>query len=163
MSPDPELRRFAGYVAGPRDFVINFVINGVIAWFVFGRSEAVPLAGPDSIFNMLLPMSAIEGTLTSFFGLINGIQNVLKRTASNSSLKRRGWVSFALVYSAIRGTVGFLFFLVAMFAIRSFCPAATLPTGLVPVIVGLISGALAYVLHSRAVIDSVSVLGTARV
>jgi len=154
FTPDAALRRFAYLVAGPRDIAINLVLNGAIAWWIFGGSEVVPLAGPDSIFKMLLPMAAIESTLTSFFGLLNGTRELNKKPRYQTMPRRRRWIILMVTYSLTQGILGLSVFAAAMFLARWLVPTVTLSPRWVPPIIGLISGTLAYVLHSRAVIKS---------
>lgn len=155
MTPNPHLRRFAYFVAGPRDFVINLVINGVIAWWIFGGGDLVPLSGANSIFKMLLPMSAIESTLTSFFGLLNGIQELKRIAANGSSHAGRGrWFATAVIYSLINGAIGLLVVVGLSIAANRFAPDGAIAARYVPAVVGVLSGLLAYVLHSQAVIRS---------
>lgn len=154
ITSDSHLRRFAYFVAGPRDFAINVAINGTVAWWIFGGSESVPLAGTESIFKMLLPMSAIESTLTSFFGLLSGSRELSERAAIKTMILQRNWIALAIGFSLIQGILGFSVFVAAMYAARWIAPEATLSPRSVPLIVGLLSGILAYVLHSKAVIKA---------
>ena len=125
----------------------------MIAWYVFG-GEVVPLAGPDSIFRMLLPMATIESTLTSFFGLLNGTQELRKKMKVKPALLWNRWFVSAAKYSLMQGMLGLLLFLAAMFTVRWLFPTTVLAPRLVPPIVGLTAGILGYLLHSRAVIKS---------
>jgi len=132
------------------------VINGTIAWWIFGGSEVVSLAGPDSISNMLLPMSIIESTLTSFFGLLSGTQELRKKSVHNSNFTWKRWFVSAVKYSLVQGTFGLLAMLLAMIALRLLFPTLALISRVVPLVVAIVSGILAYVVHSQAVLKSTS-------
>jgi hypothetical protein len=149
--PDPELRRFAWRIAGPRDFAINFAVNGLIAWWVFGSSDPVPLAGTESIFKMLLPMSALESAITSYFGLMNGDRLLRQKEKSRREFRLTSRVAG---YCLIQAACGFGAFVLAMFAARQWLPDATVGGREVPLIVGTLSGILAFALHSRAVLKA---------
>ena len=74
VSAPRTLVQFAYQVAGPRESVINFIINTTIAWVLFRGQEAVPLVGGRSILMMLAPMMFLMSSLTTFFGYFNGVQ-----------------------------------------------------------------------------------------
>ncbi|HEX4145904.1 MAG TPA: hypothetical protein VHY91_20545 [Pirellulales bacterium] len=156
VSPDPQLQRFALCVAGPRDFVINLLINGTIAWWLFSGAAEIPVAGAGSIFEMLLPMAAIESTATSFTGLLNGTSKLRKRALVQAAFPRRTWLVRALRYSLLQGVFGFLASLIAMFVVRLTIPTVTLSPATVTIVIGLIAGTLGYVVHSRGMLKSAS-------
>src|SRR5688572_7653152 len=106
-STNTRLRRLAFRVAGPRDAAINLAINGTIAWWLFGGLEAVPLSGSESIFMILLPMSFIESTLTTFFGLLNGAIELRKIHPSRPTFFRRQWFAAAIIQGLIYGVAVF--------------------------------------------------------
>ncbi|HEY5313662.1 MAG TPA: hypothetical protein VIK18_14135 [Pirellulales bacterium] len=112
------------------------------------------MAGAGSIFVMLLPMAAIESTLTSFFGLLNGTTKLRKRAPAQTMCPARSWIVRAVRYSLLQGAFGLSAGLIAMFVVRFMIPTATLSPTTVVIVISLISGTLAYVLHSRAVMQS---------
>ena len=62
------VKEFAWRVAGPRDFFINLVVNATIPFWVFKGMDLVPLTGSHSVASVVLPMSFLLCTLTTFFG-----------------------------------------------------------------------------------------------
>ena len=143
---------------GPRDFIINLIINGVIASFVFPSDQSVLLAGSDTIFKMLLPMSFIESTLTSFFGFLGGTQEIRKQTPHPDPIRWSRWFVFAVGFSLIRGLIALGIFATVMSICRWMALSVSIPGSLIAITVGLISGLLAYVLHSTAVVQSEALL-----
>jgi hypothetical protein len=146
------VRRFAYTVAGPRDFVINLVVNGSIAWLVFGRHETVPLVGWGSIWVMLLPMSLLESGLTTFFGCLAG---ALKRKAGLLAPPldpAAAWLDVAVREGLLWGMGALGVAVTLMLALAATGVQVQLPAWQVIVGVGLLSGVLAYALHTRAVL-----------
>jgi len=68
------VKQFAWRVAGPRDFFINLVINATIPFWVFKGMDMVPLTGSHSVASVVLPMSLLLCTLTTFFGWFNAVK-----------------------------------------------------------------------------------------
>ena len=60
---------FIWKVALPREFAINAVVNGAIAYLLFWHRVDVPLTGWSGLASMLVPMSFLLPWLTSFFGV----------------------------------------------------------------------------------------------
>jgi H+/Cl- antiporter ClcA len=138
------------------------VINGVIAWFVFRGEQSVLLAGSDTIFKMLLPMSFIESTLTSFFGVLGGTHEIRTHSTQPCPIRWRRWFVLAVGFSLLQGLAGYSLFAAAMFVCRWMELNVSIPGYLVAPLVGLISGVLAYLMHSHAVIRSVRILELCR-
>ena len=155
------LRRFAYLLAGPRDFVINLAINGAIAWYLFGDRTSVPLAGPGSIFTMLLPMAFIESTLTTFFGLLNGAIRRRKLRSSSvmaaTTARKKEWLVAAARQSLFYGVIGLAMAIIVQFVVRLAFPSVMLAPRTVILVIGLSSGLLAYCFHVRAVLASTKI------
>lgn len=146
------LQRFAYLIAGPRDFAINLLINGVIAWYLFGDRTSVPLAGSGSIFGMLLPMAFIESTLTTFFGMLNGAIRLRKLQFSTPRARRRELLAAAARQGLYCGVIGLTLAIIVQFVVRLAFSSGTLAPQTVIALIGLSSGLLAYCLHVRAVL-----------
>ncbi len=150
----PTIREFAFRVAGPRDFLINLVVNGTIAWLVYGGRETVPLIGWHSIWVMLLPMALLESTLTTFFGYLAG---ALKRKAGAITpplAPEVPWLNVA-IRAGLRwgcGAAGVCIVVMLLLAVTG--ADVQLPPWIVIGGIGLFSGCLAYVLHTRAVLQA---------
>ena len=65
------VQRFVLRTAIPREFVINAMINGVIAFFVYRNRIDIPILGWGGLMAMLGPMSLLMPWLTSFFGVFS--------------------------------------------------------------------------------------------
>jgi hypothetical protein len=138
------------------------VINGIIAWFVFRGEQSVHLAGSDTIFKMLLPMSFIETTLTSFFGVLGGTHEIRTHSRQQSPIQWRRWFVLAAGFSLLQGLVAFSLFGATFYICHWMELSVSIPGHFVAPVVGLISGALAYVMHSHAVIRSDRILDWCR-
>ena len=68
------VKEFAWRVAGPRDFCINLVVNATIPFWVFKGMDLIPLTGAHSVASVVLPMSFLLCTLTTFFGWFNAVK-----------------------------------------------------------------------------------------
>jgi hypothetical protein len=151
------LRRFAWRVAGPRDFAINLVINGGIAWLLYHSRDEVQFVGGHSVSSMLLPMSFILTSMTTYFGFFNGIQ-FLKgarkqaNPASEFPVTFVQWSTKAILTGLFRG-------ILAAILVEVFCrlcerqwPDLSFSAPVTIIGLGIIAGCLAYVLHAMAVI-----------
>ncbi|TVS10393.1 MAG: hypothetical protein EA424_25475, partial [Planctomycetaceae bacterium] len=75
-SGDAILRSLSGYawrILGPRELLINLLINGLIAWWVYRHTSQVPVVGWLSVLVIVGPMSFIMPVLTTYFGYLNGV------------------------------------------------------------------------------------------
>jgi hypothetical protein len=148
------LTRFAYRISGPRDLVINAMLNGAIAWLVFGSRQTVPVAGEGSIFVMILPMVFIESSLTTFFGYFNGVlQRRLGRVEPTLSVAVP-WASLAIRVGLTWGTGMLAAFAVVMYALAHCAPTWTMSGSTAVALIVILSASLAYLLHVRAVLRS---------
>ncbi len=140
------LQQYAWRIAGPRDCAINVLINGPIAWWLFGRWDVVPLG---SAFVMLIPMVFLEATLTTYFGLLSG-RAFRRRTAAppRAGIRPPPPVRGALVC----GVVGLLACLACDGAVRYACAAAVLPGWAMAAAITAPPTTMAFALHTRAVL-----------
>jgi len=153
-NPPPGLRRYAWLVAGPRDLVINGVINGVIAWFLYRGYAEVPLVTGHSVFSMLVPMTFILSFATTFFGYLSGLQWLKSASKIDGGERKIPWMAAGiragLLTSVCCGFIALAALMVCQryFLEQKFSASAT--------IAGLTAyaGALAYVLHALAVVRS---------
>ncbi len=146
------LRRFALLIAGPRDFAINFLINGFIAWLVFHSWTAVPLDGGPSIFVMVLPMVFIESTLTTFFGYLAGALKRKYGGVTPALDPQTSWLGRAVSAGLVWGTSMLGLATAAKWLLGRFCPGVLLSPWQAIAGIAVLSGVLAYVLHARAVL-----------
>ncbi|MDX1920988.1 MAG: hypothetical protein SFU25_09680 [Candidatus Caenarcaniphilales bacterium] len=125
ISERDSLKNFAYRVAGPRDFVLNLVVNAAIPWWITKGMVFVPLFGATSIFSLLAPMGFILVGATSFFGFFNGLTKgkVNKETLIYRFKTNPSWLIPTLLTSLAFGIIGGLtFILILSFIYSSFPP-----------------------------------------
>ena len=153
------LADYACKVLGPREFVINVLINTPIAWLVYRPAERVPLVGWLSLLVIAGPMSLILPTLTTFFGTMNGVLARSQAKAGppwtpgmawQATAWRRGFATAAVVLPCV---------CLGLWGLDRIVPGITLPRGAAIAAIVLYSGIAGYVLHVRAVVKAGS-LGT---
>ncbi len=149
--PPPSLARFALLTAGPRDLIINAVINTPIAWFFYSAAESVRLAGDSSVMSMLIPMTLILSFLTTFFGYFAGIQRRKAGLATPAWREGTPWFKQALLWSAVWAAMAVTACVVVDWAVQTLAPELAMPGWAGVVLIGAYAGVLAYVLHARAV------------
>jgi len=120
----------------------------------------VPVAGAGSIFEMLLPMAAIESTATSFAGLLNGRSKLRKIARAQPTCPQRIGMVRALRYSLLQGFFGLIAAVIAMLVVRWAIPTVTLSPAAATILIGSISGALGYVVHARGVMKALSLFAS---
>lgn len=67
------LEKFAYFICGPRDFILNLAINTAIPWYLTRKLEYISVLGNPSLFSLFIPMGLLLVGFTSFFGFFNGI------------------------------------------------------------------------------------------
>ncbi|MFM8893755.1 MAG: hypothetical protein ACKOTB_19485 [Planctomycetia bacterium] len=147
----PPIARLAWRVFAPIDLVINVVINGTIAWWLFGSRPTVPLTGPAGLTSMVLPMTAILATLTTFSGVFNAVRERRSGRATPPLSPATRWAARACVEAITTGVCGWLVACVIARGLAAAAPSAAVgPLGGVLAITA-IAGLLAFLLHGRAV------------
>ena len=145
------IKKFAWRVAGPRDSFINFVINATISFWVFKGMDMVPLTGSHSVASVVLPMSFLLCTLTTFFGWFNAVKE--RRTGAVGPAFKEGtkWAGQAWLNGLAVGLPAFLIALGITFGVDQLAPDTSV--GFWKAVLGIGSGAavLGYVLHSMAI------------
>ncbi|MGM0489091.1 MAG: hypothetical protein ACQESR_20310 [Planctomycetota bacterium] len=151
--PARSLREYAWRVLAPREFAINVLINGLIAWWVYSHADRVTLLGWSSVLVMCGPISFILPTLTTFFGRMNGVVARGRRKAGlpwpeNGRWQAMAWVA-GLGNSAIVGPAAVMILLLLDYIL----PGLTLAKWTAIALVACYSGLLGFVLHGRAVLQ----------
>jgi putative ABC transport system ATP-binding protein len=155
VPPYASPRTLGGYawrVLGPREFVINVLINTPIAYLVFHNAVRVPLVGWLSLLVVCGPMSFILPTLTTFFGYLNGVLARSRRLAGEPWPLQTRWVSKAWTRGLLTAAVIGPACLIGFAALDRLLPEVTFSKWGAIVLVGLYGGTLGYVLHARAAI-----------
>jgi hypothetical protein len=68
-----KLKTFAWRVAGPREFVINVVLNGLIAAIAYHNAASMSIAGTASLLAYFGPMFFFLPLITTYCGHLNGV------------------------------------------------------------------------------------------
>lgn len=149
--PPRSVHDFAWRLAGPRDFVINLVINTTIPFWIFREHDAVPLTGGHSVASVVLPMSFLLCTLTTFFGWFNAIKErrvgtVVPPVADNIRWSGRAWRD-----GLTAGTAALAVAAIATLLVNRLMPGVTIGFWIVVWGIGLGAGLTGFLLHSRAV------------
>ncbi|MFM1996828.1 MAG: hypothetical protein RLZZ111_1215 [Planctomycetota bacterium] len=147
----PSIGWLAWRVFAPLDLVINAVINGSIAWWLYGGRAGVPLTGPGGLTTMALPMSFILATVTTFCGFWNAVRERRAGRATPPLAADARWMLRAAGESLTAGVATWLVAVAVAAGLARAAPTATLgPVGAIAAIAGL-AAALGFLLHGRAV------------
>jgi hypothetical protein len=147
----PSIGWLAWRVFAPLDLVINAVINGSIAWWLYGGRAEVPLTGPGGLTMMALPMSFILATMTTFCGFWNAVRERRARRATPPLAADARWMPWAVVESLATGAVTWLVAKAVAAGLAGAVPMAAVgPIGAIVVITAM-AAALGFLLHGRAV------------
>ena len=147
----PPIGWLAWRIFAPLDLVINAVVNGAIAWWLFGGRAEVPLTGPGGLTMMALPMSFILATVTTFCGFWNAVRERRAGRATPPLAARTRWVVRAAGESLAAGSATWVGALVVAAGIARVAPTTTTgPVGALAAIT-LLAATLGFVLHGRAV------------
>lgn len=148
------LRGFALRVAGPREFIITLVINTIVAVWVFHGARDVPLAGGFSLLTYFGPMSFLLPSLTTFFGIMNGVNQRRSGRVRPSWPAGGRWIPAAIISGLVCGCC-ICFGCVALFhLLDKLAPEIVMPKWVALGAIGLTAGVLGYILHSLAVVLS---------
>lgn len=145
------VRDFAWRVAGPRDFLINLLVNTAIPFLLFRGLDAVPLTGRHSLSAIVVPMSFLLCTLTTFFGWFNAIKErragtVVPAVEPGTRWATRAWLAgLAVGLPAVAATTATAVLLGRF--------AAGVTVGYWPAVlgIGVAAGLAGLFLHARAV------------
>jgi hypothetical protein len=150
-TPAPPIRRLAWRVFAPLDAAINVVINGGIAWWLYGGRDEIPLTGPSGLTMMALPMTFILATATTYFGMWNAVRERRAGRAEPALGADASWVSRACTEAVATGAVAWLLAVGMAWVLGRFNPDARVgPVGAVSGIAAS-AGVIAFLLHGRAV------------
>jgi putative ABC transport system ATP-binding protein len=154
-SGDAAPRSLSGYawrVLGPRELLINLLINGLIAWWVYRHTSQVPVVGWLSVLVIVGPMSFIMPVLTTYFGYLNGVNARRWGRAGRPWTAGTFWQSKAwwegLCAAAVAGPLS----VIALLTIESIRPGLGFSRIGAMILVGGYGGLLSYFLHARAAI-----------
>lgn len=148
----PSVGRLAWRVFAPLDAAINVVINGGIAWWLFGGRDEIPLTGPFGLTMMALPMTFILTTATTFFGIWNAVRERRAGRAVPALAADSPWVSRACVEALAAGVAALMLAIAAAWLLGRVAPELRVgAAGAVLAIAGY-AGMLAFLEHGRAVI-----------
>lgn len=145
------VREFAWRIAGTRDFVINLIVNTTIAFWVFRRHDSVPLTGGHSVAAVVLPMSFLLCTLTTFFGWFNAIKERRMGTVVPPIAKGIRWSGRAWRDGLAVGVRGLAVAMGVTFLVNRLIPGATISFWIAVSGIGLCAAVAGFLLHSRAV------------
>jgi hypothetical protein len=150
--PPLSVHDFAWRVAGPRDFVINLIVNATVPFWVFRGLDTVPLTGWHSVASVVLPMSFLLCTLTTFFGWFNAIKErrlgtVVPAVAEGILWSGRAWRDgFSVGFPSLGITM------LLTYLVHRWMPNATIGFWAAVWGVGLSAAVAGFLLHSRAVV-----------
>jgi len=147
-------------VAMPREFAINFIVNGGIAAFLFWNRSEVPLTGLDGLSAMLMPMSFLLPWLTSFFGVASyaWTPSVHVEDANQgdgpSSTKPWQWGRLALRLAFLHAfaVMVAMYLILRAFSIVGSTPVLSGATSVLGIALG--SGLVACILHRRSILKA---------
>lgn len=144
---------FAWRVAARIDFVVNFLLNGAIAWWFYGAAARVPLTGPGSMESMLVPMAFFLCAITTLFGWWNAIRERRAGRVAPALAAPAGWPPRAVAGALAAGAIGVAAMWLALRAAERLAPAAACSGAGAVAAIALAAGALGYLFHGRAVVN----------
>ncbi len=150
------LWRFALTVAGPRDAVINVLINGPVCWYFLHSQASVPLTGRFSVEIFLGPMAFLLFSLATFFGVMNGVLFLRSGAAGPDVRPREPWRGPAIRLALTNGLAALAILLVAVHAIAWRWPRATISGWQLIGLQTALSAALGYCVQVNGVLRSVA-------
>ena len=145
------VKEFAWRVAGPRDFCINLVVNATIPFWVFKGMDLIPLTGRHSVASVVLPMSFLLCTLTTFFGWFNAVKERRAGLVEPALVEGTKWAGQAWINGFTVGLPAFLIALGITFGVNQFAPDASVGFWTAVLGIGFGAGVMGYVLHSLAI------------
>jgi len=145
------LSELAWRVAGPRDALINFVINAPIAILVYWSVDQVPLVGHPSLLTICGPMSFLLPTITTCFGYLNGVGARKSGYLPPAWPGDTAWKRPALAWGLVSGLLSCASCVLVLSALGRAWPGFTLSKWEAVAAVGLLAAAMGYVFHSIAV------------
>ena len=145
------VKEFAWRVAGPRDFCINLVVNATIPFWVFKGMDLIPLTGSHSVASVVLPMSFLLCTLTTFFGWFNAVKERRAGVVEPALVGGTKWAGQARINGFTVGLPAFLIALGITFGVNQFAPDASVGFWTAVLGIGFGAGVMGYVLHSLAI------------
>jgi hypothetical protein len=154
--PPRSLLRYGLTIAGPRDAVINLLINGTICWNLLRSVESVPLLGPLSVESFMGPMFFLLFSLATFFGVLNG---VIERRSGRSGPpldSATPWLAKAVGWGLLYGVTALALFLLAIHLADRVWPTATLSGWSMIVLQTLLSAVLGFLVQVNGVLKSAS-------
>jgi hypothetical protein len=152
-STDARLKSFAWRVAGPREFLINVVLNGLIAAIAYHAATTVTVAGFAPVLAYLGPMSFVLPLLTTFFGYLNGL-GARRAGVGPPCPPVIRWKAVALRSGFARGCLCCPTCILACVAVQAMAPDLQFSKWTGVALISLTSGVLGYVLHATAVCRS---------
>ena len=147
----PAIQQLAWRVFAPIDLAINVVINGGIAWWLFAARPAVPLTGPAGLTAMVLPMTLILATVTTFCGFFNAVRERRSGRATPPLSRSAPWALRAVAEAVATGLGAWLVATALALGLAAAAPAATLGPVAAVLAITMIAGLLGFLLHGRAV------------
>lgn len=145
------VKEFAWRVAGPRDFFINLVVNATIPFWVFKGMDLVPLTGSHSVASVVLPMSFLLCTLTTFFGWFNAVKERRAGVVEPAFIEGTKWAGQAWINGFTVGSPALLIAVGLTFGVNQFAPDVSVGFWTAVLGIGFGAGVLGYVLHSMAI------------
>jgi len=140
------LRKTAFWIAGPIDFAINLLINGLCPFLFLGLSGSVPLFGIPSVAIFLAPMAVCVGFFPTYFGYRNGI-------LGNGSLPANfPWRRIALGQGILLAILSLAFMAADLAVLHFWRPDQRWSVPTLAAVDGLLSACLAYFFHATAMI-----------
>lgn len=145
--------RFAYWIGGPIDFVVNGLVNVMVAQILFGCVQEVPLTGRHSALLVTGPMLFIMPLATTVFGFQNGM--IQRRLGDYGSPWVPGtrWLGPAIRVGLLRALIlgGLGCFTLLLWNSLSGGDYH-LSRNTYVWLHGLLAGSLGYVLHARAIL-----------
>jgi len=149
------LTQFAYLIGGPIDFVVNGIINAMVAQIVFNCVQEVPLTGPHSALMVTGPMLFIMPCLTTLFGYQGGVMQRRLGDFGPPWVAGTPWLKPALRTGMIRSLAGGITGCAVLLLLGQLAgPEYTLDRVNFVWLNGLLAAILGYLLHSRAIILS---------
>jgi len=148
-----KLKSFAWRVAGLREFIINVVLNGLIATIAYHKATSMSIAGTASLLAYFGPMSFFLPLITTFFGHLNGV-GARRAGVGPPWPQETRWKATAIRSGLTLACLCCPLCILACLALHALTPNLQFSKWTGVALIGLVSGIVGYVLHGAAVCRS---------
>ena len=148
------LERYALAIAGPRDFLINLLINTLVPWWVLRGMNTVPLLGNPSVLTLIGPMGFILVSVTTLSGFLNGVNHRKSGRAGPPPPPRARWLGLALRTALVNGAVALAVLVAFILALAWLLPDIRVSKTVLIGFQAMLAASLGYAVQVKSVLQT---------